>query len=279
MKLQKIMLDGGFTCPNRDGLVGRGGCSFCRCESFNPDYCRRNSSIASQLEAGKKFFENKYRDMKYLAYFQAYSSTYARPELLSKRYDEALEVKDVVGIIVATRPDCLGDDVMQILSSIRQRGYTVAVELGCESFYDHTLVRVNRGHTVEQSVDAIMRCRRWEIPLTVHMMLGLPGETEDDILSEADMLNELPVDSLKLHQLQIFKGTRMAVEWEEHRADFIDFTMESYARLVADFILRLRKDIHIERFVASAPPHLLLHPCFGVKPSVVERHIRKLLLS
>lgn len=147
VKLQKIMLDGGFTCPNRDGRVGQGGCTFCLCESFNPAYCRRHSTITEQMEAGKKFFEGKYPRMRYLAYFQAYSSTYAPLEVLRRRYDEALAVEDVVGLVVATRPDCIDDDVLALLVSIRERGYSVAIELGCETFYDRTLARVNRGHT------------------------------------------------------------------------------------------------------------------------------------
>lgn len=274
MKLQKIMLDGGFTCPNRDGRVGRGGCTFCRCESFNPDYCRANPSITAQLEAGKRFFAGKYRGMKYLAYFQAYSSTYATPDELRRRYDEALAVEDVVGLVVATRPDCLDEDIMRLFRSIRQRGYSVTVELGCESFYDRTLLRVNRGHTAARSVEAVNLCRRWDVPVTVHLMLGLPGETEADILAEAEMINSLPVISLKLHQLQILEGTRMHAEWMEKREDFLDFTLDSYAGLVADFIGRLRKDIHVERYASSAPPGILVHPRFGVKPAVVEKLVR-----
>ena len=262
VKLQKIMLDGGFTCPNRDGRVGQGGCSFCLCESFNPEYCRKHATITGQLEAGKKFFEGKYPQMKYLAYFQAYSSTYAPLEVLRLRYDEALAVEDVVGLVVATRPDCIDDDVLALLASIRERGYSVAIELGCESFHDRTLARVNRGHTSRQSVDAIHLCYKYGLPVTVHLMFGLPGEDRDDILAEADILNALPVASLKIHQLQILRGTRMAREWEERKEDFLSFTLDTYAQLVADFVQRLRSDIHIERFVSSAPKDMLISPPF-----------------
>ena len=277
VKLQKIMLDGGFTCPNRDGRVGQGGCSFCLCESFNPEYCRKHDSITEQLKAGKKFFEGKYPRMKYLAYFQAYSSTYAPLEVLRLRYDEALAVEDVVGLVVATRPDCIDDDVLALLASIRERGYSVAIELGCESFHDRTLARVNRGHTSRQSVDAIHLCYKYGLPVTVHLMFGLPGEDRDDILAEADILNALPVASLKIHQLQILRGTRMAREWEERKEDFLSFTLDTYAQLVADFVQRLRSDIHIERFASSAPKDMLISPRFGVKQSEVEARIRALI--
>lgn len=277
MKLQKIMIDGGFTCPNRDGRVGRGGCSFCLCESFNPQYCRRHSSIAEQIEAGKDFFRNKYPRMRYLAYFQAYTSTYAPVDVLRRRYDEALAVEDVAGLVVATRPDCVDDDVLSLLESIRERGYSVTVELGCESFYDRTLVRVNRGHSAACSMEAVRQCHAHGIPVTVHLMLGLPGESREDILAEADIVNALPVTSLKLHQLQILRGARIAEEWERYNGDFLSFTMEGYAGLAADFVRRLREDIHVERFVSSAPVNMLIAPRFGVKPAAVEACIRELL--
>lgn len=277
MKIQKIMLDGGFTCPNRDGRVGHGGCTFCLCESFNPDYCRRQSSIAAQMEAGKQFFKDKYPDMRYVAYFQAYSSTYAPLDVLRQRYEEALAVKDVVGIVVATRPDCIDEQVIDLLVCIRNRGFSVAVELGCETFYDRTLSRVNRGHTSQQSIDAIHLCHKSAIPVTVHLMFGLPGECREDILAEAKIINSLPICSLKIHQLQILHGTRMAMEWIDRQSDFIAFTLESYVQLVADFVTLLRKDIHIERYVSTAPKGMLVAPCFGVKQSVVEGLIKDLI--
>ena len=215
--------------------------------------------------------------MKYLAYFQAYSSTYAPLDVLRQRYDEALAVEDVVGLVVATRPDCLDDDVLALLASIRERGYSVTIELGCETFYDRTLARVNRGHTSRQSMDAIHLCHRYSIPVTVHLMFGLPGESRKDILAEAEVLNALPVASLKIHQLQILRGTRMAREWEERKEDFLAFTLDTYAQLVADFASRLRSGIHIERFASSAPRDMLISPCFGVKQSVVEARIRALM--
>lgn len=278
-KLQKIMLDGGFTCPNRDGRVGQGGCTFCLCESFNPEYCRKHITITEQLEAGKDFFRGKYPRMKYLAYFQAYTSTYAPLDVLQKRYEEALAVKDVVGLVVATRPDCVSHEVLDLLLGIRDRGYSVAIELGCETFYNLTLQRVNRGHSAEQSFEAIRLCHKYGIPVTVHLMFGLPGESVEDMLAQTEILNALPVERIKLHQLQILRGTRMALEWEEKRQDFVEFTLDSYTHLVAEFVKRLRNDIKIERFASSAPRGLLLAPCFGVKQAVVESRIRELLAN
>lgn len=278
-KLQKIMLDGGFTCPNRDGRVGQGGCTFCLCESFNPEYCRKHITITEQLEAGKDFFRGKYPRMKYLAYFQAYTSTYAPLDVLQKRYEEALAVKDVVGLVVATRPDCVSHEVLDLLLGIRDRGYSVAIELGCETFYNLTLQRVNRGHSAEQSFEAIRLCHKYGIPVTVHLMFGLPGESLEDMLAQTEILNALPVERIKLHQLQILRGTRMALEWEGKRQDFVEFTLDSYTHLVAEFVKRLRNDIKIERFASSAPRGLLLAPCFGVKQAVVESRIRELLAN
>lgn len=278
-KLQKIMLDGGFTCPNRDGRVGQGGCTFCLCESFNPEYCRKHITITEQLEAGKDFFRGKYPRMKYLAYFQAYTSTYAPLDVLQKRYEEALAVKDVVGLVVATRPDCVSHEVLDLLLGIRDRGYSVAIELGCETFYNLTLQRVNRGHSAEESFEAIRLCHKYGIPVTVHLMFGLPGESVEDMLAQTEILNALPVERIKLHQLQILRGTRMALEWEGKRQDFVEFTLDSYTHLVAEFVKRLRNDIKIERFASSAPRGLLLAPCFGVKQAVVESRIRELLAN
>lgn len=268
MKLQKIMIDAGFTCPNRDGKVGVGGCTFCRTESFSPAYCK--GSITQQIRAGKKFFEGKYPEMKYLAYFQAFSNTYAPLSVLKQRYEEALADPDVIGLVIGTRPDCIPNDVISYLVSLQSSGISVMVEIGVESFYDRTLDRVNRGHTSAQSIDAVKRCANAGLPVCVHIIFGLPGETEQDILAEADMLNELPVSNVKIHQLQILKDTVIAKEWEADNSDFISFSVERYASLAARFIKQLRTDIHVERFASSAPPSLIISPCWGLKPSEVQ---------
>lgn len=271
MKLQKIMLDAGFTCPNRDGGVGYGGCTFCRTASFNPSYC--TGTITEQLQKGKQFFAGKYPDMKFLAYFQAYSNTYAPLQVLRQRYEEALADPDVVGLVIATRPDCLADEVLQYLQSLKQKGYSITIELGIESLYDKTLVRINRGHTAQQSREAILRCSEAGFSPTIHLMLGLPGESRDEILAQAPMLNLLPIAALKLHQLQILHGTRMADEWQQHPEDFLNPTLPDYITLVRQFITQLRPDIRIERYASSAPPGLLIAPRWGLKPSEIERLI------
>lgn len=274
MKRQRIMIDGGFTCPNRDGSVGRGGCTFCRPDSFTPDYCRTSGSIAEQIKAGKQFFAGKYPEMRYTAYFQAYSGTYAPLDVLRSRYKEALSQPDVVGLTVATRPDCISTEAIALLKELQEEGYEVSMEVGVESLYDRTLQRINRGHTAQQSIDAIRRLDEAGISVGAHLIIGLPGETEDDILAEADMLSALPISMLKLHQLLILHGTSMARDWEEHRSDFLELSLDAYVSLVSAFVKRLREDIVIERYASSAPPHQLISPRWGAKPAEVERRIR-----
>ena len=277
MKLQKLMLDGGFTCPNRDGHVGTGGCTFCRTDAFNPSYCRRSASISEQIEAGKRFFAGKYPDMKYLAYFQAYSNTYAPLDVLRQRYEEALSVEDVAGLVIGTRPDCIGDEVLQYLSGLQHQGYSVSIELGVETFNDDTLVRVNRGHTAATSIDAIRRCATAGIDLCIHLILGLPLEDREKILHQTDIINALPIQAIKLHQLQVLEGTVMAAEYAAHPEHFHFMDIEAYIGLAAAFLSRLRSDIRIERYAAAAPPDLLIAPRWGLKPSEMQRKITHLL--
>lgn len=277
-KLQRIMIDGGFTCPNRDGSVSHGGCTFCRPDSFTPDYCRSAPGIAAQIEAGKRFFAGKYPEMRYIAYFQAYSGTYAPLDVLRSRYMEALRQPGVVGLTVATRPDCLGDDVIALLVDIeRETEAAVTVEIGVETLYDRTLRRINRGHSAAASTEAIRRCSEAGLRVGVHLIIGLPGETEADILAEADMLSALPISSLKMHQLLVLSGTAMARDREEHPDDFLPLTLDRYTTLAAAFLRRLRPDIIIERYASSAPPQQLIAPKWGVKPAEVERRIREIL--
>ncbi len=265
-KIQRIMIDAGFTCPNRDGSRGRGGCSFCRTESFCPKYC--HGSISEQLKAGKRFFAGKYPNMKYLAYFQPFSNTYAPLPVLKERYEEALSDPDVVGLVIATRPDCLPFETIEYLKELSGRT-SLLVELGVESFYDRTLKRIGRGHDAHSSIDAIRRCSEAGLNVGIHLIAGLPGESIEDILHEADILNEQSIQSLKIHQLQILKGTRMADDWEKNRADFLSFTAESYADCIASFLARLKPSIKVERVASSAPSELLLHPRWGKKPQEI----------
>lgn len=270
--IQKIPIDGGFTCPNRDGYVTKGGCSFCDNRTFSPAYCRESGSITDQIEAGKRFFARKGTVDGYVAYFQAYSGTYAPVEVLRARYDEALSVEGVVGIVIGTRPDCLGEDVLDLLSELNERT-SLVVEVGVESCYDRTLKEVNRGHDFECTKHAIRALSERGIKVGAHIIVGLPGESRGDILMEAVMLSELPINSLKIHQLQIVKNTPMEREWLAHPERFLSFTAEEYADFVADFVERLRDGINVDRYVSESPRGMVVFPCWGLKPLQVERMI------
>ena len=267
----KLVLDAGFSCPGR--------CSFCDNAAFHPAYSTRSKSISRQLDEGIAFHAARGRtEGPYLAYFQSYSNTYAPLDVLRQRYEEALSVEDVVGLVIGTRPDCIKDDILQYLASLQDEGYLITLELGIESFYDKTLLRINRGHTVEDSLNAIHRCADANINTTIHLILGLPGETKANILVETDIINHLPIQSIKLHQLQILKGTVIAQEYARHPEDFLSMNIDEYATLVAEFISRLRKDIHIERFASSAPSDLIIAPRWGLKPSEVQKRIEEKLI-
>lgn len=263
-KVQKISLNAGFTCPNRDGQVGVGGCTYCNNQTFNPEYCETTKSITQQLEEGKRFFARKYPEMKYLAYFQAYTNTYDSLENLISKYEEALSVPDVVGIVIGTRPDCMPDALLDYLQELSQRAFLI-VEYGVESVYDKTLLRINRGHTHAQTVDAIARTASRGIMVGVHLILGLPGESREEMLRVAEILSSLPVTMLKLHQLQLIKGTKMAEEYFANPSDFHLFTADEYIDLVIDFVERLRPSIVLERFVSQSPSSLLAIPGWGLK--------------
>lgn len=264
IKVQKISLNAGFTCPNRDGSVGVGGCTYCNNQTFNPEYCDNTKSITQQLEEGKRFFAKKYPEMKYLAYFQAYTNTYGSLDSLISKYEEALAVPDVVGVVIGTRPDCMPDTLLDYLEGLNHRTFLI-VEYGIESVYDATLLRINRGHLHAQTVDAITRTASRNIRVGAHVILGLPGESREDLLNEASVLSALPISLLKLHQLQLIKGTRMAEEYLSSPSDFHLFTADEYIDLVIDFIERLRPDIVLERFVSQSPSSLLAIPGWGLK--------------
>ena len=212
-KVQKISINAGFTCPNRDGSKGTGGCTYCNNQTFNPDYCKPVMSVAEQLEKGKTFFARKYPQMKYLAYFQAYTNTYGELQHLKSLYEEALQVEDVVGIVIGTRPDCMPDELLDYLAELNRKAF-VLVEYGVETAKNETLEIINRGHTWEDAVDAVMRTKSHGIPCGVHLIMGLPGESLSEILATADAVSELPLDTVKLHQLQLIRGTRMAQQVE-----------------------------------------------------------------
>ena len=261
-RVQKISIDAGFTCPNRDGRISTGGCIYCDNRTFNPSYCQRRHSVTQQLEEGKRFFAHKYPDMKYLAYFQAFTNTYAPLSQLKALYEEALQVDDIVGIVIGTRPDCVSDELLDYLAELNQRTF-VLVEYGIESANNDTLLRINRGHSFEQSQEAIQRTHQRGLLTGAHIILGLPGEDAAESLRQASIISSLPIDILKIHQMQIIRGTRLAEEFAAN--PFHIYTVDEYIKLIAEYIQRLRPDLILERFVSQSPKELLIAPYWGLK--------------
>lgn len=273
-KVQKISLNAGFTCPNRDGSVGYGGCTYCNNQTFNPAYCKTEKTVTQQLEEGKRFFARKYPDMKYLAYFQAYTNTYGELQKLKAKYEEALQVADVVGLVIGTRPDCMPDELLDYLEELNRRTFLI-VEYGVESTDNGTLSRINRGHTFEVAEEAIRRTAERGIRVGAHIILGLPGETKEMLVRQAERLSTLPLTTLKLHQLQLIKGTRMAAEYADNPADFHLYTADEYIDLVIDYVEHLRPDIVLERFVSQSPKELLIAPDWGLKNHEFTDKVKK----
>jgi radical SAM protein (TIGR01212 family) len=261
-RVQKISIDAGFACPNRDGRISSGGCIYCDNRTFNPSYCHRHESISMQLEKGKEFFGRKYPDMKYLAYFQAYTNTYAPLSDLKRMYEEALGVEDVVGIVIGTRPDCVSDELLDYLAELNKRTF-VLIEYGIESANDETLLRINRGHNFECCRLAVEKAHNRGLLTGGHIILGLPGEDAEESLRQAPIISSLPLDILKIHQMQIIRGTKLAQEYEAH--PFHVYTVEEYIDLIVAYIGKLRKDLVLERFVSQSPPELLIAPKWGLK--------------
>lgn len=263
-RVQKLSIDGGFTCPNRDGSKGTGGCTYCNNRSFNPDYCRATADICEQIEEGRRFFGNKYEGQKYLAYFQAYSNTYAPLDELKRKYEEALGCPDIVGIVIGTRPDAVEDNILDYLEQLARKWY-VCVEYGVESANDRVLRGINRGHSFAEAESAIRRTAGRGIRIGAHLIFGLPGESRESMLDGAVRLCELPIDVLKLHQLQIIKDTVMAGEYLQAPESFRLYSLEEYLDFVVDVIEHIRPDVYLERFVNQAPAEYLIAPKWGIK--------------
>lgn len=256
-RLQKIVIDAGFTCPNRDGKVSFGGCTYCDNAAFHPNYSTPDKSIARQIEEGMEFHKKRYRTTEnYLAYFQPYSNTYAPLEKLKNLYEQALEHPAVKGIVIGTRPDCVDAYKLDYLQEL-SREKIVIVEYGIESCYDRTLKRINRGHDFAAAVRAVEATAARGIHQGAHFIFGLPGETREDMLGMAPVINSLPLDSVKFHQLQIVKGTAMEKEYALHPDDFVEFTLDGYIDFFIDFLERLRPGLYIERFAGEVPPRFV----------------------
>jgi hypothetical protein len=258
-RVQKISLDVGFTCPNRDGSKGYGGCTYCNNNSFNPGYCEPEKSITQQLEQGIAFFSKRHKYQNYFAYFQAYTNTFSDIESLKKMYDEALAFTGVIGLIIGTRPDCISDELIDYLSFLSKKHF-ISLEFGVESTLNKTLLAINRCHTFEDSKTAYENCADKGIHLGAHLIIGLPGETRAELLNHATEISKLPIETLKMHHLQIVKQTVMAVQYKRDPESFDLFTSEDYIDFISDFIGYLRPDISIERFASEAPYDLLIAP-------------------
>ena len=274
-KIQKISVNAGFTCPNRDGTKGYGGCTYCNNQTFNPSYCSAGKPVGQQVREGVAFFARKYPQMKYLAYFQAYTNTYAGLETLKSMYEEALDVENVVGLVIGTRPDCMPDSLLDYLEGLNRQTFLL-VEYGIESADNDTLRRINRGHTFECAADAVERTAARGILAGGHVILGLPGETREDMIGQAEKkISALPLATLKLHQLQLVRGTKMAQEYGEHPERFRLYGADEYIDLAIDYVERLRPDIVIERFVSQSPKELLIAPDWGLKNYEFTEKVKK----
>ena len=265
IKVQKISIDAGFSCPNRDGSIGRGGCIYCNNASFTPGYCSPKDPVELQIEKGKAFFREKYPEMKYLAYFQSYTNTFGRSiDSLADIYRRASVCDDIVGIIIGTRPDCLPDELLDVLSDINQEK-PVIVEIGAETSFDHTLRLINRNHTWQQVEEAINRLNSRGIRTGIHLIAGLPGENAMNVMETIRKACCLPIDSIKMHQLQIVKGTPLLEKWESGEINVIPFSLEEYLDLCVKIVEKVPRNICIERFLASSPPDMVVAPKWGLK--------------
>lgn len=273
-KVQKISVNAGFSCPNRDGSKGRGGCTYCNNKSFSPEYSALIKTVSEQLKEGIEFFSHKYKEMKYLAYFQSYTNTYDSIDKLIKLYEEALAYPNVVGLVVSTRPDCMSKELLDYFEKIRANNF-VLIEYGVESTLNKTLERVNRQHTFEESYDTIRNTAERGIPVGAHMILGLPGESYQEILSHATTLSILPLTTIKIHQLQIIKGTAMAKEYNLLPESFHIFGLDEYIDLCVDFSELLNPDFYIDRFASQSPKDMLIAPDWGVKNHELTQKIIK----
>lgn len=263
-RLQKVVVDAGFTCPNRDGLVGTGGCTYCDNAAFHPGYSTAGIPIHEQIDEGIKFHRVRYRKAeKFLAYFQPYSNTYAPLERLREVYEEALSHPLVAGIVIGTRPDCVDGDKLDYLASLA-RDHVVVIEYGIESVYDRTLQRINRGHSFEDAVRAVEMTAARGLTQGAHFIFGLPGETVGDMLAYAPIINKMSLHSVKFHQLQIVRGTAMEREFASHPSDFVTFSLDEYLDFIADLLERLRPDLYIERFAGEVPPRFVNSTPWGL---------------
>ncbi len=263
-RVQKVAINAGFSCPNRDGKVGVGGCTFCINEAFTPSYCTANKSITQQIDEGIEFHTRRYRKAtRYLAYFQSFSNTYAPLERLKELYCEAINHPQISGIIIGTRPDCVDTEKLDYIAELARNKY-VAIEYGIESTYDATLRAINRGHDFATASWAVEQSAARGIHVGAHFILGLPGESTEMLHKQMERINALPLNTIKFHQLQIFRGTQMAEQYDLDPSQFHFWERTEYIDLFIDLLEKLRPDIVVERFASEAPPRYHYGPNWGL---------------
>ncbi|MFO7723140.1 MAG: TIGR01212 family radical SAM protein [Bacteroidales bacterium] len=277
-RVQKVTIDAGFTCPNRDGTVGTGGCHFCNNDGFNPSYCNPEKSVTRQIEEGIEFHRWRYKKaVSYLAYFQAYSNTYGNVDHLKKLHAEAVAHPAIIGLVIGTRPDCISSDILDHLEDMSQYHH-IHVEFGIESVYDETLKRVNRGHDFITAVKALKMTRERGITTGAHFIFGFPGETREMMLKSAAVISSLPLDTVKFHQLQILKNTRFEEDFLQDPSAFSLFSLDEYITFMAGFLERLNPQLVVERFAGEVPPRYQVTPGFGMVrneqiPVLIEKEL------
>jgi radical SAM protein (TIGR01212 family) len=276
-RVQKVSINAGFTCPNIDGSKGKGGCTYCNNNTFNPEYCKPIKPISQQIDEGIAFFSQMYKSQKYLAYFQAFTNTYAPLEQLKQKYEQALKHKDVIGLVIATRPDCITNEILDYLEQLVRAGNFIKLEFGLESTNNKTLDLINRCQSHEDAIKAFEMAKNRGILLGAHIILGLPKESKKDMLNNALEINKLPVDTLKIHHLQIVKHTMMAFQYKTDSSQFSFFTLDEYLDLVINFLEILNPKIIVERFFSESPEHLLIAPKYGLKNFELVHKIEKRL--
>jgi uncharacterized protein len=263
-RVQKLSVDAGFSCPNRDGTIAAGGCTFCDNNAFNPSYCVPQKSIRQQLEEGMEFHKKRYRrSSKYLAYFQAYSNTHAPLNVLKNLYEEALATENVTGLVIGTRPDCVDAEKLDYIAVLSRKHYLV-LEFGIESCNNKTLQAINRGHTFEQAVEVLLQCKAREIKTGAHFIIGLPGESRAEIMEQASIIARLPISSIKFHQLQILRNTAMEKDFQQYPEKYELFALDEYIDFITSYIELLPPALVIERFTAEVPPRYRIAPDWGL---------------
>ncbi len=275
-RVQKLSINAGFTCPNRDGSKSKRGCAYCNNSTFRPAYCEPEKSVSQQIDEGVRFFSPKHPEARYMAYFQSFSNTYGDVALLERIYTEALAHPQIDGLVIGTRPDCVDNEILDMIAEKSRKAYVI-IEYGIESTLNRTLDRINRQHSFEEAIEAIHNTRERGIYVGGHLILGLPGESKEDMLAHAKRLNPLGLDTLKLHQLQIVRNTTFAKEYLQDPGQFSLFESGEYINFMVEFLELLSPDIKVERFINQSPGAMLIAPKWGIKNFEIVHKIEKLL--